>query len=132
MLSHFDNTETLVAIGHELGHIKGQKRFKCEIFLALLGTAGFGLVTISLRLWISPIVTLILLFVVMFLMLNLVLWHDEYRADLEGARVTSPEALIATLEGLQENQKNMGKNDYGSETHPPLHVRIELLMRLLD
>jgi Zn-dependent protease with chaperone function len=65
-------------------------------------------------------------------MLSFVLWRNEYRADLEGANATSPEALIAVFEGLQGNQRKANKKDCGSETHPPLHSRIERLERLLD
>jgi Zn-dependent protease with chaperone function len=52
--------------------------------------------------------------------------------DRVGALATSPEALIAVFEGLQGNQTKANKKDYGTETHPPLHSRIERLKRLLD
>lgn len=135
-LKQFHKTETIATIGHELGHIKGQKRFVGEMLAVMTGSIGFmfcfSLVALSLGLPVIPIFLQITTFTLMFLLLSLVLWRNEYRADMEGARATSLEALIAVFEGLQGNQRKANKKDYGSETHPPLHSRIERLKRLLD
>jgi Zn-dependent protease with chaperone function len=135
-LKQFDETETLATIGHELGHIKGQKRFLAEMMAVMFGSVGFvfcfALFAITFGLPVIPIFVQITAVALMFLMFSLVLWRNEYRADLEGAQATDPEALIAVFEGLQGNQRKANKKDYGSETHPPLHSRIDRLKRLLD
>jgi Zn-dependent protease with chaperone function len=135
-LNQFHKTETLATIGHELGHIKGQKRFTFEMMAVMLGTLGFAFcfsfITLILGLPVIPLFLQITTFTIMFLLLSFVLWRNEYRADMEGARATSPEALIAVFEGLQGNQRSANKKDYGSETHPPLDLRIQRLKRLLD
>jgi Zn-dependent protease with chaperone function len=132
----FHRTETLATIGHELGHIKGQKRFVGEMMAVFLGSVGFvflfSITALSLGLPVIPIFAQITTITLMFLLLSLVMWRNEYRADKEGARATSPEALIAVFEGLQGNQRIANKKDYGSETHPPLHSRIKRLKSLLD
>jgi Zn-dependent protease with chaperone function len=64
-------------------------------------------------------------------LLSFVLWRNEYAADMYGALATSPEALIAVFEGLQGMRKKVNKKDQGSETHPPLHSRIDRLKPLL-
>jgi len=134
-IKQFHRAETTATIGHELGHIKGQKRLVGEMCAIMLGSLGFvfcfSFVTLSLGLPVIPIFLQITTFTLMFLLLSFVLWRNEYRADLEGARATSPEALIAVFEGLLGNQRKENKKDYGSETHPPLHSRIERLKRLL-
>jgi Zn-dependent protease with chaperone function len=135
-LRQFHKTETLASIGHELGHIKGRKRFMAEMLAVMIAPLGFAFcfsfVAICLRLPVIPIFLQITTFTIMFLLLSFVLWRNEYRADLEGAYATSPEALIAVFEGLQGNQRKANKKDSGSETHPPLHSRIQRLKRLLE
>jgi Zn-dependent protease with chaperone function len=135
-LKQFHRTETIATIGHELGHIKGQKRFVAEMLAIMFGSLGFvfcfSLIALILGLPVIPIFLQITAFTLMFLLMSFVLWRNEYRADMEGARATSPEALIAVFEGLQGNQRKANKRDYGSETHPPLRSRIERLKPLLD
>ena len=62
-----------------------------------------------------------------FLVLTVISWNNERRADMEGAKVTGPEGLISVFEELAAED---GKDD-GSETHPPLHDRIARLSLLL-
>jgi Zn-dependent protease with chaperone function len=127
-LKQFHRTETVATLGHELGHIKGQRRFTSELLSVFFGSIafilGFSIAAISFRLPVIPIFLQITTFTLMMLMLSLVLWRNEYRADMYGALATSPEALIAVFEGLQGIRQSKGKKDQGSETHPPLHSRI--------
>jgi Zn-dependent protease with chaperone function len=135
-LREFHKTETVATVGHELGHLKGQKKFVGEMLVVMFGSMSFAFcfifVAVSLGLPVIPIFLQITTFALMLLLMSFVLWRNEYRADMDGALATSPEALIAVFEGLQENQRKANKKDYGSETHPPLHSRIEKLRRLLD
>jgi Zn-dependent protease with chaperone function len=134
-LAQFHKTETVATLGHELGHIKGQRRFMCEMLSVMLCsimfTIGFSFIAIELRLFVVPIFLQITTFALMMLLLSFVLWRNEYRADVYGALATSPEALIAVFQGLQGMGRSK-KRDYGSETHPPLHARIRRLERLLS
>jgi Zn-dependent protease with chaperone function len=133
---HIHRTEALATIGHELGHLKRQKRFVGEMVAVMLGAIGFvflfSIVALSFGLPVIPIFVQITTITLMFLLLSLVLWRNEYAADMEGAKATSPEAMISVLEVIQGNKRKANKKDYGSETHPPLHSRIERLKRLLD
>lgn len=135
-LAQFHRTETVATIGHELGHIKGERRFTSEMMLVMVGSITFALafsfMAIELRLFVIPIFLQITTLTLMMLLLNLVLWRNEYRADMYGALATSPTALIAVFEGLQGMQRSKGKKDQGSETHPPLYARINRLKMLLD
>ncbi len=113
-------TEALATIGHELGHLRRQKRFIGEMMAVMGGTVGFvflfSVVAISFGLPVIPIFVQITTVTLMFLLLSLVLWRNEYAADLEGTRATSPEAMISVLEIIQGNKKKASKKDYGSET----------------
>ncbi len=134
-LAQFHRTETVATIGHELGHIRGQRRFTCEMLSVMFGSIvfafGFSFLVIELRLFVIPIFLQITTLTLMMLLLSLVLWRNEYRADMYGALATSPEALIAVFEELQGMRQKAGKKDQGSETHPPLHSRINRLKPLL-
>jgi Zn-dependent protease with chaperone function len=50
------------------------------------------------------------------------------RADTEGAKAVSPEALISVFQSFQARFKK----DEGSDTHPSLQERIDRLMPLLE
>jgi Zn-dependent protease with chaperone function len=64
----------------------------------------------------------------MMLLLTRVLRRSEFRADVEGAKATSPEALIAVFKSVESAYKK----DEGSDTHPSLRERIERLLRLIE
>jgi Zn-dependent protease with chaperone function len=133
---YIHRTEALATIGHEVGHLKRQKRFVGEMIAVMLGSVGFVLLfsiaALTFGLPVIPIFVQITTITLMFLLLSLVLWRNEYAADMEGAKATSPEAMISVLQIIQGNKIKANKKDYGSETHPPLHSRIERLKRLLD
>jgi Zn-dependent protease with chaperone function len=135
-LAQFHKTETVATIGHELGHIKGQRRFTGEMLLVMFGSMlfafGFSFAAIELQLFVIPIFLQITTLTLMMLLLSLVLWRNEYRADMYGALATTPEALIAVFQGLQGMQQKLKKKDQGSETHPPLYARINRLRPLLN
>jgi Zn-dependent protease with chaperone function len=134
-LAQFHRTEIIATLGHELGHIKGQKKFTREMFLVMFGSIGFTIcfsfVAALLGLFVIPIFVQLTTFTLMMLLLSFVLWRNEYAADMYGALATSPEALIAVFEGLQGMRKKGNKKDQGSETHPPLYSRIDRLKPLL-
>lgn len=135
-INQFHETEVLATLGHELGHIKGERRFTIELLSVLVASMGFatGLIIVAalFRLFLVPIFIQVTTLTLAMLMLSVVLWRNEYRADKYGAEATSPEALIAVFEGLQGMQKSNGKKDEGSETHPPLHSRIKRLERMFE
>ena len=135
-LKQFHKTEVAATIGHEFGHIKGQKRFTYEMlsifFASFAFMVCFSLATILLRLVFIPIFLQISTLTLMMLLLSLVLWRNEYRADMYGALATGPEPLIAVFEGLQGTLLSKGKKDQGSETHPPFYARIKRLKSLLS
>ena len=63
----------------------------------------------------------------LFLLIPMVSWRNEYRADFESAKALGPEGLISVFEQLEAESGS----DEGSETHPPLRARINRLMKLL-
>ena len=119
-------TENEAIIGHELTHIKYGHRFIGESLVVTFVTIVFAQL-------LAPFATILMMFLIaeiafMMLILSPILRRNEFRADLEGAKATSPEALISVLEYF----KAKFKRDDGSITHPPLQARINRLMRLLD
>ncbi len=77
---------------------------------------------------INPVASVFAEFAIMMLLFPCIFRRNELRADMEGAKAFTPEALIAVFESL----KNMYRKDEGSDTHPPLQERINRLMHLLD
>lgn len=134
-LKMFHRSEIVAALGHELGHIKGQTRFVGEMLLVMLTSLAFSfvftVVAIVLSLPVIPLFLQITTVTLMLLLLGFVLWRNEYRADMYGALVAGPEPLIALFEAWQETGKKMKKKDEGSDTHPPTHARIKKLMALM-
>jgi len=117
--------EVDVTLGHELGHIKTKRTVMKELLLVSFGTTAIsfllGLITI-------PILCQIAEFAIMMYLLTRVLRRNELRADIEGAKAVTPEALISVFESF----KARFKKDEGSDTHPSLQERIDRLMPLLD
>lgn len=112
-------------IGHELAHVKTKWLFVRDVALGLGGIVGLTLLVGYFSL---PIVTETFELSITFLLLTVLSWKNERRADWEGALVTGPEGLISVFERLMAKRKR----DDGSETHPPLHDRIARLAPLLD
>lgn len=75
-----------------------------------------------------PIVTTTFELSITFLLLTVLSWRNERRADWEGALVTGPEGLISVFERLKAKRKR----DENYETHPSLGDRIRRLTPLLD
>ncbi len=124
-LQRFPHSEVVGTLGHEVAHVKRRRRFNCEVLGALLSTGAF---TITLDMFSVPVIVEIAEIALSLLMLSAVLWRNEYRADMDGALATSPEALIAVFQQLADKKKS----GEGSFTHPPLARRIEKLMKLLQ
>jgi len=124
-LNKFARKEILAIIGHELGHVKNRRRFGFEMAVAM---GGVVVVTFVLALFSIPLIVEIFEFALAMLAMTFVSWHNERRADLEGAKGAGPEGLISVFEQL----KTEAKRDDGSETHPPLSDRIKRLMKLLE
>lgn len=122
----FHRTENEATIGHEAAHIKYGRRFIGELLLVTTTTIVFAqLLALS--------ATILMMFLIaelafMMLLLSPILQRNEFRADWEGAKATSPEALISVLEYF----KARSKRDDSSITHPSLQARIDRLMRLLE
>jgi 2-polyprenyl-3-methyl-5-hydroxy-6-metoxy-1,4-benzoquinol methylase len=124
-INRFPPKEILATIAHELGHVKTGRRFGLEVLsvvvTVLFTTYALGFRTIALVAEVFELALALLL-------LTLVSWRNERRADLQGAAATGPEGLISVFEQL----KAESKRDDGSETHPPLSDRIARLSKLLD
>ncbi len=123
-LAKFPHSEILSTIAHELGHVRGRRRF----YLDMLATFGLVFVaTVPLAFMTVPVIAQIFEVGLLLLLITTVSWRNEYRADLESARALGPEGIISVLEQLQAESDT----DEGSETHPPLKARIDRLMKLL-
>jgi len=123
----FPESEILAVLAHEFGHVTRRVRFGLELSLAIILAYFFAIIPSLFT------VMLVLVFQVgelatAFLLASFVSWRNEYRADIEGAKVTGPEGLISVFELVKQKS---GK-DEGSETHPPLSKRIQRLEALLD
>jgi len=121
LMGKFHRTENEAIFGHEAAHIKYGRRFLVELLVVSVATIVFaqllGLFTTVLMM------LLIAEFAVMMLLFSPVLRRNEFRADWEGGKATSPEALISVLEYFQATCKR----DEGWITHPPYHERIKRL-----
>lgn len=124
-LEAFPKSEVLATVGHEFGHVTQRRRFSLEALLAAGLVLGF---TYLLALHSVPLIYEVAEVSLSLLLLGVVSWRGEFRADMEGARSTGPEGLISVLELLRTKINR----DDGSETHPPLHKRIERLEVLLN
>jgi Zn-dependent protease with chaperone function len=124
-MDRFPRLEIRGVLGHELGHVKTKGKFEREFGLGMGGVVGLAFV---IGLFSITLVTMIFEFALAFLMLTILSWRNERRADMEGAKVTGPEGLISVFEQLRLESKR----DDGSETHPPLSDRIAKLSRLLN
>jgi hypothetical protein len=123
--AEFHQRDLRGVLGHELGHLKTIRKFERDFLMGLGAVAG---ATFALGLFSIPVVTTIFEFALAFLMLTAVAWRNEFRADLEGAKMTGPEALISVFDQLLAKSKR----DEGSETHPPLRQRIARLAAMLN
>lgn len=129
----FPKSEIIAVLAHEFSHVRRQMRFALEVGAAVVVGYAFatGLQMFAELLLHTALLILVWLtgyLTVAFLATCFVSWRNEYRADLDGAKVTGPEGLISVFETVK---KEWGK-DEGSETHPPLSKRIDRLMKLLD
>lgn len=123
-LAKLSPRELLSTLAHELGHVRGGRRFLLE----MLGAFGIVLVAATpLAYLTASIIAQIFEVALLFLLIPWVSWRNEYRADLESAKALGPEGLISVLEQLEAESEG----DEGSETHPPLKDRIERLTKLL-
>jgi Zn-dependent protease with chaperone function len=120
-MQRFPRLDIRGVLGHEIGHIKTKVKFVRDLVVAIGGIAGLafflGMYSVSI------ITVTIFEFALAFLVLTLLSWRNEVRADLEGARVTGPEGLISVFEQLRAE----GHRDDPSETHPSLSDRISRL-----
>lgn len=123
-MNRFQRVDMRAVLGHELGHIKTKRKFFRDIVVAIGGVVG---VTFLFGLYSVTIVVEIFELALAFLVLTVISWSNERRADMEGAKVTGPEGLISVFEQLAAE----GGRDDGSETHPPLRDRIARLSLLL-
>lgn len=123
-MNRFPRLDMRGVLGHELGHVKTKGKFLRDFVVGIGGVIGatffFGMYSITI------IVTIFEL-ALTFLVLTVISWKNERRADFEGARVTGPEGLISVFEVLLTESRR----DDGSETHPPLRDRIGRLTALL-
>ena len=124
-IAAFPKSEVLATVGHEFGHVTRRRRFALEALVAISSVVSF---TYLLALHSVPLIYEVAEVSLALLLLSIVSWRGEFRADMEGARFTGPEGLIAVFELLKAETKR----DDGSESHPPLHKRIERLAPLLD
>ena len=124
-MDRFPRLDVRGVLGHEIGHIKTKGKFVRDLAAAVGGIAG---VTFLLGMYSVSVVTVTIFeFALAFLVLTVLSWRNELRADFEGARVTGPEGLISVFEQLRAE----GHRDDPSETHPSLTERITRLSLLL-
>jgi Zn-dependent protease with chaperone function len=124
-MQRFPRLDIRGVLGHEIGHIKTKGKFISDLAVAIGGIVG---VTFLLGMYSVSIITVTIFeFALAFLVLTALSWRNELRADLEGAKVTGPEALISLFEQLRAE----GHRDDPSETHPSLGKRISILSLLL-
>jgi Zn-dependent protease with chaperone function len=123
-MNRFPRLEIRGVLGHELGHVKTKGKYLREAVMGMGAVIGVALFFETHSI---PIVSEIFELALAFLMLTVLSWRSERRADLEGAKVTGPEPLISVFEQL----KAEGGRDDGSETHPSLSDRITRLSLLL-
>jgi Zn-dependent protease with chaperone function len=125
-MNRFPRLDMRGVLGHEIGHIKTKGKFLHDFVAGIGGIAGvaflLGMYSVSL------ITVMIFEFALAFLVLTVLSWRNERRADLEGAKITGPEGLISVFQQL----KAEGRKDDPSETHPSLSDRIARLSLLLD
>ncbi len=132
-MESFPKSEIIAVIGHEFAHITRRGRFVLEVTLAMSLAYAFAM---TLELFTELILSTALLLLVFWvaqtamalLLASFVSRRGEYRADLEGAKMTGAEGLISVFELVRDK---LG-GDSGSETHPPLSKRIRRLEALLD
>jgi Zn-dependent protease with chaperone function len=118
-------SEVLSTLGHEFGHVLTRRRFAVEAAGAI---ATVVVTSIILALHSIAIIVQVEELAAVVLMLTLVSWRNEYRADMISARFLGPEGIISVLEQVREGLKR----DQGSETHPPLKDRIARLYAYMD
>ena len=55
--------------------------------------------------------------------------NGEYRADIVGAKVSSPKAMLSVLENLEKSMKAQPKNFFLQllDTHPDISYRIDAM-----
>ena len=123
-VSRFPRLDMRAVVGHELGHVKTKGKFTRDIMAAIGGVVG---VTFLFGLYSITVVAEIFELALAFLVLTVISWNNERRADMEGASVTGPEGLISVFEQIAAEDER----DDGSETHPPLGDRIARLSLLL-
>jgi len=119
------DVEVDATLGHELGHIKTKRTVMKELLLVSFATMAISFLLVLITI---PIISQIAEFAVMMFLLSRVLRRNELRADMEGAKAVTPEALISVFESF----KARFKRDEGSDTHPSIQERIDRLMPLLD
>ena len=124
-MRRFPRLDMRGVLGHEIGHIKTKGKFIRDLVAAIGGIAA---VTFFLGMYSVSIITVTIFeFALAFLVLTVLSWRNEVRADLEGAKVTGPEGLISVFEQLRAEDHR----DSPSETHPSLGDRISRLSLLL-
>jgi Zn-dependent protease with chaperone function len=122
-LSHYSREQFLGAGMHEIGHIKFRRKYFKEILTAGILTAGFSLF-LGLRLgWAIVLIAEVTFLVLAF---TIVSHRNELRCDRLAAETMGKEAVISLLEDLGRRYGF----DSGSETHPPIRYRIEMLKQL--
>jgi len=123
--NRFPRLDMRGVLGHEIGHIKTKRTFFRDLTSVIGGIAG---VTYLLGTYSVSIITVTIFeFALTFLVLTVLSWRNELRADLEGAKATGPEGLISVFEQLRAESHT----DDPSETHPSLSDRIKRLTVLL-
>jgi Zn-dependent protease with chaperone function len=123
--NRFQRLDMRGVLGHEIGHVETKGKFLQDFAVALGGILG---VTHLLGMYSVSLVTVVIFeFALAFLVLTIISWRSERRADLAGAKSVGPEALISVFEQL----KAEGRRDDNSETHPSLSDRITRLYALL-
>jgi len=125
-MKKFHRTETEGIIGHELVHIKHATRFVGELWVATFAAMVFAMLLAAFAT--IPMIYIFAELAFMMLILSYIMRRNEFRADWEGAKATTPEVLISVFQFL----KAECQRDDSSITHPPLQARIKRLMRLLD
>lgn len=124
-MNKFQRLDMRGVLGHEIGHVKTKGKFIQDFVLTIGGISGL---TYLLGMYSVSIVTVTIFELALaFLVLTVISWRNERRADMAGAMAVGPEGLISVFEQLKAEDRR----DDNSETHPSLSDRITRLYALL-
>ena len=114
--------ERIAIIAHELAH---KKNFYRQLFISILGAIVVILYGYSIILGFSLIRMVINIIALIYLIMFLFLWLQEFDSDITAAKYVEKDSLINAL--LKISKNNL---DESSFTHPSIRRRISILNKI--